>query len=275
MLEFPESINIAGQLKKHVLGKRISRIFPPVKEHKFCWFSSEPEEYDAALRDSTIQSVEGFGIFVELSFNNGKKICFNDGVNVRLITEEKELKNYQLLMTFEDNTALVFTVAMYGGIILHDGNYDNEYYVKSKTGISPFSEEFESYYRRLIEGSKATLSAKAFLATEQRFPGIGNGVLQDILFAAHIHPKRKIGTLSMVEQDKLLYSVISVLRDMTDSGGRDTEKDIFGIPGGYQVKLSRNTLDSRCVQCGGSIVKESYLGGAIYYCSSCQELTDK
>lgn len=275
MLEFPESINIAGQLKNHVQGKRISRVFPPVKTHKFCWFAGEPDEYDAALRGSTIQSAEGFGIFVELSFNNGKKLCFNDGVNVRLITEDKEIKNYQLLMTFEDNTALVFTVAMYGGIILHDGNYDNEYYIKSKTAISPFSEEFESYYRRLIEISKATLSAKAFLATEQRFPGVGNGVLQDILFAAHIHPKRKIGTLGREEQDKLLYSVVSVLRDMTDKGGRDTEKDIFGLPGGYQVKLSRNTVTSGCVQCGGSIVKESYLGGAIYYCPVCQKLTDE
>lgn|GEM_PF-2077218 len=30
---------------------------------------------------------------------------------------------------------------------------------------------------------------KAFLATEQRIPGLGNGVLQDILWTARIHPK--------------------------------------------------------------------------------------
>ncbi|MEW9123506.1 MAG: DNA-formamidopyrimidine glycosylase family protein [Thermotaleaceae bacterium] len=275
MLEFPEVINIAGQLRKHVQGKRVSHVFPPTKEHKFCWFTGSPEEYDAALSGSTIESAEGFGIFVEMSFNNGKRLCFNDGVNVRLINKDKEPKNYQLLIIFEDDTALVFTVAMYGGIILHDGNYDKEYYVKSKLAISPFSDEFESYYRNLMESSKATLSTKAFLATEQRFPGIGNGVLQDILLMAHIHPKQKIGTLSRMEQDNLLFSIVSVLRNMTDKGGRDTEKDIFGLPGGYITKLSKNTVASGCVQCKGSIVKENYLGGAIYYCPFCQKLIDR
>lgn len=114
--------------------------------------------------------------------------------------------------------------------------------------------------------------AKAFLAAEQRFPGIGNGVLQDILFTAGIHPKRKIGTFSNSEQDYLLSCIISVLSDMTEHGGRDTEKDIFGQSGGYRVILSKNTLASDCPQCGGHITKEAYMGGAVYYCTSCQPL---
>jgi formamidopyrimidine-DNA glycosylase len=60
---------------------------------------------------------------------------------------------------------------------------------------------------------------------------------------------------------------------MTEHGGRDTEKDLFGHPGGYRVKLSKNTLDSGCPECGGQLVKEAYLGGAVYYCPSCQRLT--
>lgn len=97
-------------------------------------------------------------------------------------------------------------------------------------------------------------------------------MLQDILFAAGIHPKRKIGTLSDAERDNLLSCIVSVLRDMTARGGRDTEKDLFGRPGGYRVKLSKNTLTSGCPRCGGQIVKETYLGGAVYDCPSCQPL---
>ena len=275
MLELPEVINIARKIRENIQGKRISYVLPPAKAHKFCWFACAPEEYDTALHGSIIQSAEGFGIFVEICFDNGKRLCFNDGVNVRLIDKGKEPKNYQLLIGFHDETALVFTVAMYGSIILHDGDYDNEYYVKSRSAISPFSNEFEHYYRSLLENSKANLSAKAFLATEQRFPGIGNGVLQDILLEAHIHPKRRIGTLTKTEQDKLLSSIVSVLRSMIDEGGRDTEKDIFGEPGEYQTKLSKNALASGCVQCGASIIKENYLGGTIYFCPVCQELPGK
>lgn len=274
MLEFPETINIAGQISEFVQGKRISHVLHPTKPHKFCWFAGNPVDYDAALSDTIVQSAESLGIYVEMSFDNGKWLCFNDGVNVRFVDIDKVPKDYQLCMCFDDATALVFTVAMYGGIILHEGEYADKYYLKSKTAISPFSDEFEPYYRSLLESDKSTLSVKAFLATEQRFPGIGNGVLQDILLAACIHPKRKIGTLSRMEQDKLLSSIVSILHSMTDEGGRNTEKDIFGQPGGYQTKLSKITLSYGCVQCGGAIIKENYLGGTIYYCPVCQKLPE-
>ncbi|AET69347.1 formamidopyrimidine-DNA glycosylase [Desulfosporosinus orientis DSM 765] len=270
MLELPEAITVAKQLNKHIAGKKIRRVLPPSKVHKFCWYAGDPSEYDAQMSGSTVQGAEGFGIYVEVTFDHGKRLCFNDGVNARLIDSAGAPKNHQLLIEFDDGTALVFTVAMYGSIILHDDTYDNEYYLKSKSAVSPFSHQFEPYFRKMITECKPTLSAKAFLATQQRFPGIGNGVLQDILFAAGIYPKRKLSTFSDSDQDHLLTSVISILRDMTDLGGRDTEKDILGQPGGYRTKLSKNTLALGCPQCEGQLVKETYLGGSIYYCPSCQ-----
>ena len=44
----------------------------------------------------------------------------------------------------------------------------------------------------LISGVKPSASAKAFLATEQRIPGLGNGCLQDILFRAGLNPRKKL-----------------------------------------------------------------------------------
>jgi formamidopyrimidine-DNA glycosylase len=205
-------------------------------------------------------------------FDNGKKLNFSDGVSARLVTNLQTPVNYQLLLNLTDDSALVLTVGMYGGIALHDGGYENEYYQKSKASISPFSDQFDSHFRSVFAGSKQNLSAKAFLATEQRFPGIGNGVLQDILFSAGIHPKRKIGTLSTNEQNHLLRAVVTVLGEMTELGGRDTEMNIFGEPGGYKTRLSKNTLALPCPKCNGNIVKEPYLGGAVYYCANCQLL---
>jgi formamidopyrimidine-DNA glycosylase len=125
----------------------------------------------------------------------------------------------------------------------------------------------------LADAPKADkLSAKALLATEQRLPGLGNGVLQDILFEARIHPKQKVGALS-ARQRQVLYRVIrSVLAAMTRQGGRDTERDLFGQAGGYQTRLSRNTVGQPCPRCGETIRKESYLGGAVYTCAGCQPL---
>ncbi len=272
MLELPETISMAKQLGDSISGKQICRVLPPSKVHKFCWFAGDPEDYDSKSRNSTVKSVNAFGSNVEIVLDNGMYLSISDGVNVRFVDQNDRPKNYQLLTEFCDGTAVVFTVAMYGGIVLHDDGYDNEYYLKSKAAISPFSAEFEPYYREQLALSKPNLSSKAFLATEQRFPGIGNGVLQDILFSAGIHPKRKIGTLSDSDKDRLLSCIVSVLHDMTENGGRDTEKDLFGQPGGYRTKMSKNTLDSGCPKCGGNIVKEAYMGGSVYYCPNCQPL---
>lgn len=72
----------------------------------------------------------------------------------------------------------------------------------------------------LFENTKQTISLKAFLATEQRIPGLGNGLLQDILFHAKMHPKRKINTLSTEDKERLFKSVKEKISEMTEKGGR-------------------------------------------------------
>lgn len=272
MLELPETLNIAKQLRDAVAGGRVVRVLPPTKLHKFCFFTGEPEGYNDALAGRAISSAEGFGIFAELAFEGGKRLCFNDGINLRLADAAKLPDNFQLALCLEDGRALVFTVAMYGGIALHEGDYDNEYYLKSRAALSPLSPEFPEYYRRTVEACKPSLSAKALLATQQRFPGIGNGVVQDILFNARLHPKRKLSTLDAAQLDLTLDSIRSTLAEMIKKGGRDTEKDLHGKAGGYKTKMSKNALAAGCPVCGGAVTKEAYLGGSVYYCAHCQPL---
>ena len=271
MLEFPEVLNISRQLQETVVGKTVRSVLPPTKRHKFCWFNGDPADYEAKIAGSKIASATGFGMFVEIQFENGLKLCIDDGVNARFMTENETPGNFQLLIEFTDNTFLVFTVAMYGGIVLHDDLYKNDYYQKSQAAVSPLSPGFERYFSDILAASKPNLSIKAFIATEQRFPGIGNGVLQDILFEARIHPKRKIKSLTDEEKNNLRKSIVHVLTEMAEKGGRDTEKDIFGNACSYVTRLSKNTHGSPCPICGTIIEKEQYLGGVIYFCPECQK----
>jgi formamidopyrimidine-DNA glycosylase len=59
---------------------------------------------------------------------------------------------------------------------------------------------------------------------------------------------------------------------MAAEGGRDTETDLYGQPGGYKTVLSKNTAGTACPKCGTMIIKEAYMGGSIYYCAGCQPL---
>ena len=133
-----------------------------------------------------------------------------------------------------------------------------------------FSKE---YFLGLINDESAQKkSAKAFLATEQTVPGLGNGVLQDILYHAHIHPKKKIAALTDKEKENLFYQVKETMNDIYRPGGRNTESDLFGENGKYTACLSKDTAGKACPRCGETIVKENYLGGSIYYCRGCQIL---
>jgi len=72
--------------------------------------------------------------------------------------------------------------------------------------------------------------------------GLGNGVLQDILFNAKINPRTQLIKLTEDEKSNLFKSVKQTLAQMTAQGGRDTEKDIFGRSGGYETIMSNKKL---------------------------------
>lgn len=114
------------------------------------------------------------------------------------------------------------------------------------------------------------MTIKAFLATEQRIPGLGNGVLQDILWNAGFDPRYDMK--NMQEKDfELLYKVVKeTLSEMYALGGRDTERDLFGNKGGYITRLSKNTVGESCPRCNMEIQKANYMGGTVYFCSQCQ-----
>ena len=143
----------------------------------------------------------------------------------------------------------------------------------AKEKPQPLADTFDRVYFDTLrtEGSDR-ISVKAFLATEQRIPGLGNGVLQEMLFHSGIHPKHKMGTIREIEFDRLFHSVKDTLAEMTRLGGRDTEKNLFGSAGGYRTLFNKNTVGKPCPVCGTDIQKTSYLGGAVYWCPRCQPL---
>jgi formamidopyrimidine-DNA glycosylase len=275
MIELPEAVSLARQISETLKGKKIKQVLANFSPHKFAWFFGDPKGYDALLRGRTINTAIARGGLVEV-LTGGVNLLFGDGVNLKFHDkDEKRPPKHQLLLEFADGTALSATVQMYGGLWCYkEGEYHNKYYDITSEKPSPLSAEFDwEYFHSLISAPDAQkLSAKAFLATEQRIPGLGNGVLQDILYNAKIHPKQKIETLTEKDRKSLFNVVKSTLKEMASKGGRDTTNDLFGNPGGYKTKLSQNTLGKPCPFCGGHIIKQPYMGGSIYFCDGCQKI---
>ncbi|MCL2512439.1 MAG: endonuclease VIII [Oscillospiraceae bacterium] len=274
MIELPESRHLAEQIKENLTGKTVMNVSANKSPHKFAWFHGDPALYHGKLTGKIIAGANAYGGMAEIVFD-GARLVSGDGANLRFFAQGEKLPDkHQMHIEFEDFSSLVCSVQMYGGMwVFIDGvDKDEGYYLSSKTKISPISEEnSEDYFFGLMNDVKQNYSVKAFLATEQRYPGLGNGVLQDILFNARVHPRRKLETLTQNEKEAVYHSVKQTLSEMTVKGGRDTEKDIFGCPGGYKTKLSAKTKNDPCPVCGDDIVREAYLGGNVYFCPTCQK----
>ncbi|HWR19851.1 MAG TPA: endonuclease VIII [Clostridia bacterium] len=282
MIELPEAYVLAEQINNTLVNKTIISACANAHPHTFAWFTGDPKEYNDKLFGRKITSANPGTQYT--CVGNTEIICTDpagDKTDMLLTIStpiryhavgEKLPKHHQLLLEFEDHSHLSCTVQMWGSMFCYlaseNGLPDGYTCNKAPSALSNTFDE--SYFNMLLAGVKPSLSVKAFLATEQRIPGLGNGVLQDILFYAGINPKTKLEKLSDDIKERLYKSVKTTLADMVRRGGRDTEKDLFGHEGGYKTVLSKKTVHSPCPICDATIVREVYLGGNIYYCPICQ-----
>jgi formamidopyrimidine-DNA glycosylase len=274
MIELPEAHTLARQLTSSLIGRTVTALQMNQSPHKFAFYYGNPNDYPSRFVGTTFTGAMAYGGQVELSFDQ-QRLVLSDGVNLRYHTDSSTLPaKHQLLMTFDDGSALTITIAMYGMIYgFEAGTFQNSYYLIAHTTPSVYSEAFTlDHFKSIIDRASPKLSLKALLATEQRIPGLGNGVLQDILFRAKRHPKSKVLELDDAAIESLYHHVVDTLTAMRQQGGRDTEKDLFGNQGGYTTLLSAKTLMEGCPDCGGELRKEAYMGGSIYFCPHCQPI---
>lgn len=272
MIEIPEAEVLRGQLASTITDRQVVQTISAQSPHKFAWYSGDPQQYTAYLTGAKVGDVNAYGGMVEICMGE-YALVFSDGVNLRYHPVNTELPaRHQLLLTFEDGSSLSAVVLMYGGLLCEKaGGNTNPYYLAAREKPNPLTPAFdEPYFQGLISSARGNLPLKAFLATEQRIPGLGNGVLQDILFNAGLHPRRKLSDVDGGQAAQLYHSIKTTLETMVLSGGRDTEYDLFGKMGGYITRMSRNTLGKPCPVCGADIQRASFLGGSIYFCPECQ-----
>jgi len=272
MYELPEAAVVSNQINTSLRDKVVTGVEVNHSPHKFAFFNKPLEEYEKSLMNKKVMGGDAYSSRIVVRFEDIDFLVW-DGARLTYHNEFPPLASkHQLKLGFAVGESLLVSVQMYGGIELwKNGDPENFYYSVAKAKPNPLSKQFtEAYFDSLFTDDSLNLSMKAFLATNQRIPGLGNGVLQDILFGAGIHPKRKVGTIKSQDRGAIYRAITGVLKEMETQGGRDTETDLFGISGGYRTLASRYKDNEHCPRCGAPIVKESYLGGAIYYCASCQ-----
>jgi formamidopyrimidine-DNA glycosylase len=275
MIELPEAKVIAQQIDAEMTGKQIAYGNQGNSPHKFAFTSGTAEEYEQIFMGKTIGPAKGHGSAILVPIEPGHVLVLGGGGERILYHQEERThpKKRQLLLQFTDGASLTVTISGWGNVLLLPQATAGEHRHVQSERVPPLSDKFTwEHFQGLFESidPESSRSVKYFLISEPGVWGIGNGCLQDILYHAGIHPKRRIVDLSEADRRALYEAIVSTLSQIVERGGRESERDLYGHKGGYVRILDSKTKGQPCPQCGTPIEKGQYLGGAIYFCPTCQ-----
>jgi formamidopyrimidine-DNA glycosylase len=277
MFELPEFVTLAKQMNKTLRGKTIRTGQLGNSPHKFVWYNRSHEEFVELTKGKVVGEARVKGKWLFIPLEPGFVLLLGEcgGKAIHHPPGAKLPKKYHLYLTFEDDSYFTLTTQMWGAMELYETGKEMEReYVKGMR-VTPNEPEFTfGYFDNLINEviPEKKRSVKGLLTQDQLIPGLGNASAQDIMFRARLHPKTPIDGLSSDQRQDLYDAILATVNEIIEKGGRYDEFNLFGERGGYVRLMDKNAAGQPCPDCETTVEKMQYLGGACYYCPTCQIL---
>lgn len=167
-----------------------------------------------------------------------------------------------LVLVLDEEITLVFRdPRMFGGVRWHQGADEPAWW--SEIAPSLLSPAFDRATLAEFLTRRARAPIKAVLLMQERFPGIGNWMADEILWRAGIHPARLAGSLSDAERRALYRETRRVCRlalEKIAGVGSELPPDLnVNIPDSWLFN-HRWEAGGRCPRTGALLVREE-IGG--------------
>lgn len=146
----------------------------------------------------------------------------------------------------------------------------------SSLGPEPLEEEFDAGYLPRKVGSRRA-QIKPLLLDQKVVSGIGNIYVDEILYDARLHPRRKANTISGAEWERLHAAIRENLAAGVEHRGTTVRlyRDVLDRPGEHQNYLRVFEKHGRlCPRCEGEVVREKVGGRPTHFCPGCQREED-
>jgi formamidopyrimidine-DNA glycosylase len=270
MPELPEVTVISEDVGALAGGRRVLRagVFRPDVTNV------EPEEFERRLVGKTLRGTGRRGKITLLDFGDvvGVIHLVISGRVLRLPSWTEPDRMNTAVLEFEGGPVLAFTRLWLGYFHLYEPGAVEEHPLISRLGPDPFSEAFTPEYLAGALNRKASI--KGLLLDQSVVAGLGNIYVDEVLFAARVHPTRKANTLSPEEIEAIHAATRDILGRAIELRGTtfDSYHDAFGETGKYQRQLKVFTRAGEpCPNCGTPIVKSRVAGRGTYTCPACQK----
>ena len=273
MPELPEVETTKEDLRELVVGSRIEEA--EVLDAALVEQPS-PEEFTRLLKRVSVTGARRRAKHLILELGNGRNLVFQLKIAGQLL----------LVPPVEEPTTALMLVLHLDGerrLFLRDGtgfsrarllNGEELEERLSSLGPEPLEDGFDARYLPQKLGSRKA-QIKALLLDQKVVSGIGNIYVDEILYDARVHPRRKADTLSAEEWDALHAAIRDNLAAGIEHRGTTVRfyLDVLGRPGTHQDYLRVFEKHGEpCPGCGGIVVREKVAGRPTHFCPACQLL---
>lgn len=272
MPELPEAETIVRDLRKRVIGRRITGVTvtrPDVV------MGITPESFRRKLKNRTIQSIDRRAKNIVIHFDADTVLMINLGMTGRVVSSDAaragELRHVAVRFALDDKRNLLYDDARrFGRLQLFNASQWSER--DAEFGVEPLSEDFTLDH--FLSGLKSSrVPVRNWLLDQQRIAGVGNIYANEALYRAGVRPTRRSNLITRAEATKLRKAIRAVLADAIEKRGTTLSdyRDADGVEGGFEPLLQvYGRAGQPCPRCDSRIRRVVISNRSAFYCPSCQ-----
>lgn len=271
MPELPEVETIKEDLRELVVGASIEKaeiLDPALVEQP------APEEFVRRLEGVRIPGARRRAKHLILDLDSGYALVFQlkIGGQLLLVPPVEEPTSALMLVLHLDGGRRLFLRDQTGFTRARLLDPEELEARLSDLGPEPFGDSFSAEYLRGTLGSRR-IQIKPALLDQKVVSGIGNIYVDEILYDARLHPRRKANTISVKEWEALYEAIKKNLSAGVEHRGTTVRlyRDVLDRSGEHQNYLRVfEKHGEQCPECEGIIVREKVGGRATHFCPGCQ-----
>jgi formamidopyrimidine-DNA glycosylase len=206
-VELPETYILAKQINTELSGKAVAawKLQNCTNYQKLGFINMYLSDFDRLL-GCKIESAASRGNTIHLKLSGKQNLLLAPEYGGVILTHSKGTNapaKFTLKLDFTDQSALTVTLTGMGIIQEHaDDELQNSYIYRRdfSATASPVEDDFTfERFSKDLANKKVNLKT-ALVGKDAVVVGLGNSVFQDIIYRAHLHPKRKASQLTGAEK---------------------------------------------------------------------------
>jgi formamidopyrimidine-DNA glycosylase len=273
MPELPDLLHMQQYLRAHVVGRTITtaEVRQPIVLRNAI---GDPPEL--VLKTLTITGLTVNGPFIRFTISSTLELVVNLMLAGRIQHQrkpDKTLGHLCMVLHLSDGTRLNFCdeQKMMKVYLVHSGVY-NAIPNYTRLGLPIMEPAFTEDALLLAAKEHSRKQVRVFINDHTILNSIGNAYADEILFAAGIHPKTIVASLSSEDLRKLHTAITDVMAEGITAVAQANQPIHVKVRDHMKV---RNRKGLPCPKCGTTIRREGVRGYDVFFCPTCQPVRRK